>query len=246
LDANPSSPPAEVAPAPPAPPTPVAPPPPPQPPPPPSVAPPPQPPPLSAAPSAPVDALELAGPAELVATNPREARLCATASSPDWLYLGGLVVLDGGAIWLGSSPWMKYQVSSPVARMTGPAVIGLTWGATVGGAWLALPKCSAQWVPRPTPGGRVSDPWPLALSLALLAGATAPIVDGIAVGFNLPIQWTTAEREIHLVVAGVAGFGGALLPYLLPPKTWAAAREIERLQIATDGRGVFLGYGGSF
>jgi hypothetical protein len=190
--------------------------------------------------------LELAGPAELGATNPREARLCEAASSPDWLYLGGLVALDVGSIWAFSADWMKYHVSNEVARLTGPAAIGLTWGATVGGAWLALPKCSKEWVPRPTPGGRVSDPWPLALSLALLAGATAPIVNGIAVGFSLPVQWSTTERELHLVVAGVAGFGGALLPYLLPPKTWAAAREIERLQIAADGRGVLLGYRGSF
>lgn len=187
-----------------------------------------------------------AAPADLAPRSGREARLCETASRLDWLYLGDLVVLDADAIRTGSSSWMKYRVSNDVARLAGPAMIGLTWGATVGGAWLALPKCSPQWVPRPSLEGRVSDPWPLALSLALLAGATAPIVNGIAVGFNLPTQWTTAEREIHLVVAGVFGFGGALLPYLLPPKTWSAARELERLQIATDGRSAFVGYSGSF
>jgi hypothetical protein len=156
------------------------------------------------------------------------------------------VVLDAGAIAFGTvGGWMKYQVWRP-ARFAAPAMIGLTWGATVGGAWLALPKCSAQWIPRPTPGGRVGDPWPLALSLALLAGATAPIVNGIAVGFTLPGDEPTFERAMHLVVAGVFGFGGALLPYLLPPKTWSAARELERLQVGADGRGVFVGYRGSF
>jgi hypothetical protein len=140
---------------------------------------------------------------------------------------------------------MKYGVSN-VVTFAVPTMIGLTWGASIGGAWLALPKCSPQWVARPTPGGRVGDPRPLALSLALLAGVTAPIVNGIAVGFNLPREWSTEERAAHLIVAGVAGFGGALLPYLLPPKTWSAARELERLEVSADGRSAFVGYRGSF
>jgi hypothetical protein len=52
---------------------------------------------------------------------------------------------------------------------------------------------------------------------------------------------------MHLVVAGVAGFAGALLPYLIPPRTWAAARELERLRFEVDGRGnPFVGYVGTF
>ena len=107
---------------------------------------------------------------------------------------------------------------------------------------------------RRRPARATSAPsWPLALSLALLAGATAPIVNGIAIGScygtaelcqgGLPANWTTFEREMHVVTAGVAGFGGALLPYLLPPSTWSAARELERLRFGADGRGnVFVGY----
>ena len=88
--------------------------------------------------------------------------------------------------------------------------------------------------------------WPVALSLALLAGATAPIVNGIAIGTfcaapacqgGLPADWSTFEREMHVVVAGLSGFGGALLPYLLPPSTLSAARELDRLRVGADGAG---------
>ena len=145
-------------------------------------------------------------------------------------------MLDAGAMWAGSSDAIK-NADSVLVRMTGPAMIGLVWGATVGGAWLALPKCSPEWIGE-TPregGGRAS--WPLALSLALLAGATAPVVNAIAVGNTQPVEWTTLEREMHVVTAGLAGLGGALLPYLIPPRTWAAARELDRLRFETDGRG---------
>jgi hypothetical protein len=184
-------------------------------------------------------------PGDIYPRGSREARLCDVASSPDWLYLGGLLVVDTGAIALGSSRGVKYSASIPV-RMTGPALIGVSWGATVGGAWLALPKCSPQWVGEPPREGAIRADWPLALSIALLAGVTAPIVNAIAIGYNLPVQWTTFEREMHLVAAGVAGFGGALLPYLLPPRTWAAAREIDRIRLGADGHGAFIEYGATF
>ncbi len=184
-------------------------------------------------------------PGDIYPRGSREEKLCATASQPDWLYLGGLALLDAGAIWAGSSEAIKYSDSIPV-RITGPAMIGLTWGATVGGAWLALPKCSPHWVGETPREGAVRESWPLALSFALLAGATAPIVNGIANGSNLPQSWSTVEREMHLVTAGVLGFGGALLPYLLPPRTWAAARSLDRLRFGFDARGGFVGYAATF
>jgi hypothetical protein len=131
-------------------------------------------------------------------------------------------------------------------------MVGLAWGATVGGAWLALPKCEAHWVTAPPREGDVRASWPVALSLALLAGASAPIVNAIGVGNcsdptrcqeGLPASWDTNERALHVVVAGLAGFGGALLPYLVPPRTWSASREIEHLRFGADARGnVTLGY----
>ena len=185
-------------------------------------------------------------PGDIYARNKREAELCETASRPDWLYLGGLVALDVGAIWGGSSDAVKASSSIPVRGVLGPGIIGLTWGATVGGAWMALPQCSSTWVGAPPPEGQVRERWPLALSLAILAGVTAPVINGIAIGFDLPVAWSTFEREMHLVAAGVAGFAGAFVPYLIPPSTWSAARELERIRVSGDGHSAFVGYGREF
>jgi hypothetical protein len=52
---------------------------------------------------------------------------------------------------------------------------------------------------------------------------------------------------MHVVVAGIAGFAGALLPYLAPPRTWRAARELHRIRFGADGRGqAFLSYSAPF
>lgn len=188
-----------------------------------------------------------AAPGDIYPRGSREKQLCDEASHPDYLYLGGLLALDVAGIWYGSSPEVTYSSSIPL-RMTGPLAIGLVWGATVGGAWMALPKCSPHWVGETPREGAVRATWPLALSLALLASATAPIVNGIAINsYALPLSWTTFEREMHLVVAGVAGFGGALLPYLLPPRTWSAARELDHLRFGADGRGdAYVSYAVAF
>jgi hypothetical protein len=186
-----------------------------------------------------------AAPGDIYARNSHESDLCHSASHPDWFYLGGLLALDAGAIALGSSVAIKYASSEGV-RLLGPTMIGLTWGATVGGAWLALPKCSPTWVGESPREGAVRSSVPLAVALAVLAGATAPIINGIAVG-PLPTSWSTTESQIHIVVAGVAGLTGALLPYLLPPRTWAAARELEHLRVEVDGRGdPVIGFIGTF
>jgi hypothetical protein len=199
-------------------------------------------------------------PGDIYPRGPRERELCAAAGRPDWLYLGGLLALDVGAIALGTSQAIKYFAGSTpgavAVRLSGPAAIGLTWGATVGGAWLALPACDARWVGEMPREGAVRATWPVALSLALLAAATAPIVNAIAIGGcdassatcqgGLPADWTTLEREMHVVTAAIAGFGGALLPYVLPPRTWAAAREIDRLRFGAGGRGAYVGYAVAF
>jgi hypothetical protein len=205
----------------------------------------------------PPPALYADAPGDIYPRNMRERDICARAAEPDWLYLGGLVALDAVVFWAGVNPAIKYSTSIPI-RFTGPLMIGLTWGATVGGAWLTLPKCSAEWVVEAPREGRVRESWPLALSLAVLAGTTAPIINAIAFGNcsdphpqgcsgGLPGSWTTFEREMHVVTAAVAGFGGALLPYLLPPKTLRAARELDRLRFGYDGKnGGFVQYSLSF
>jgi hypothetical protein len=197
-------------------------------------------------PTPPATAAYAYAPGDIYPRTTRERELCARASHPDWVYLGALAVLDVGAVWFGSSDIFKYKVDN-IPRLGGPAMIGLAWGATMGGIWLALPKCSPDWVQGPAHEGNVHATWPLALSLALLAGATAPIVNGIAVGSNMPVEWSTGERAAHVVVAGFAGFLGALVPYVIPPRTWGAAREIEHIRVSTDARGgMLLGYALAF
>ena len=44
-------------------------------------------------------------------------------------------------------------------------------------------------------------------------------------------------------VAMGAGLVGSLIPYLLPPKPWAAKREIERIRLGEVAGGPFVSYG---
>ena len=181
-------------------------------------------------------------PGDIYPRGDRERELCFRASRPDWLYLGALAALDVGAVFYGTNGDLKYS-DSIVYRFTGPIAIGLAWGATIGGGWLALPKCDMRWVGEPAAEGDVGSSVPLALSLALLAGATAPVINATAIGYALPDNWSTLEREMHVVAAGLAGFGGALLPYLLPPRTWRAQRELMRIRLGTTAAGgPMLGY----
>lgn len=190
-------------------------------------------------PSPPAHTAYVYGPGDIYPRSDRERELCARASHPDWLYLTGLVVLDAGAVILGGTDPVKS--SGPYVSFVSPVVIGLTWGATLGGGYLALPKCSPEWVDVAPREGNVHANWPLALALALLSGATAPIVYGIAINVgDLPSDWSDENRALHAVAAGVMGFGGALLPYVLPPTTWRAAKEIERIRLGGDGRGGWM------
>jgi hypothetical protein len=184
-------------------------------------------------------------PGDIYPRSGREAELCASASHADYLYLGGLVALDAGAWVLDWDPSLQSSTTD-VARYVGPTAFGLTWGATLGGAWLALPKCDPHWVGEAPREGDVKDALPTALSIGLLAGATAPVIQGILIG-NGSSTLSTTERAMHLVTAGAAGFVGAFLPYLLPPRTWSAAREIERIRVGTgEHGGVTLGYALTF
>jgi len=209
---------------------------------------------LDALPPPPPPPAYVYAPGDIYPRGAREEELCAEASHPDWFYLGGLVALDVLGIYGGTRDTIKFSDSVPV-RFSGPVMIGVTWGATIGGGWLALPQCNPRWVATPPREGDVRASWPVALSLAALAGVTAPIVNAIAIGScytsscqgGLPADWTTFEREMHLVAAGVSGFGGALLPYLLSPRTWSAARELDRIRFGADARGnVFVGYSAPF
>lgn len=180
---------------------------------------------------------------DLYPRDARERELCSKASSPDWLYLAIPPVMVAGAIALDSQG-LKYQESAFV-RMLGPASVGLTWGFMFGGSYLALPKCSPTYVSTIPVDGDVRASWPLALAIAMFAGATAPVVVGIETG-PVPREWETIERSMRLITAGVTAFGAALLPYLLPPKTWRAMKEIKEIRAGATKDGFFVGVGVTF
>jgi hypothetical protein len=159
--------------------------------------------------------------------------------------VGGAVLADAGAVALDS---LFFQVqSSSGVRLIGPSLIGLSWGFTLGGGYLALPKCSPDFVRAPPREGGGPVSWPMAVSLSLLAAATAPVILGIETGEgNATLPWSTTERSMRLVLAGAGGALGAFLPYLLPPKTWRAAKELERIRAGADTRGALVSYAFTF
>jgi len=184
-------------------------------------------------------------PGDIYPRGDHERELCDTASHPDWWYLGALTLLNAGAITYGSVGGIQ-DSSSIVVRFTAPTFVGLAWGAGIGGGWLALPHCDPHFVGELPREGDVRANWPVALSLALLGGATAPMINGILVG-SQPQDWSTPERTAHVLTAGVAGFVGALLPYVLPPRSWSAAKELEKIRVGTGAGGGFsVGYTLSF
>jgi hypothetical protein len=172
---------------------------------------------------------------------PGEKELCSTASTFDWVYWGTTVLATVGSVALDVAT--IHTSNETAVRLTGPGLIGLTWGAVLGGGYLSLPKCEPGLVRSGPPEGDVHRVWPGAIAIALIAGATAPLVVGIETGTGTStLTWSTEERAGRLVTAGVAGFVGALVPYLLPPRTWRAARELERIRMGADTKGAFATY----
>lgn len=180
---------------------------------------------------------------DLYPRDAEERALCSKASTPDWLYMAVPPFLVAGAIALDSQA-LKYQESS-IVRMIGPFTVGLTWGTLVGSIYPSLPKCDAHWVPGAPVEGDVRATWPVATAFAMLAGATAPIVLGIETG-GLPTNWETIERSMRLITSGLAAFGGALLPYLVPPKTWRAMKKLQDIRAGATKDGFFVGVGFTF
>ena len=174
-----------------------------------------------------------------------EVELCAKASHVDWPYLGVLVALD--VVSIGADANFFQTQSSTGVRLLGPGFVGLTWGATVGGGYLAFPKCSPGFVSSAPPEGDVRQSWQLGAALALLAGVTAPPIVAIETGYGpVYVPWSTEERAARLITAGGAAFVGALVPYLLPPRTWRAAKELEHIRAGTTAGGGFVSYTLSF
>lgn len=174
---------------------------------------------------------------------PREIQLCEKASTFDWLYTGvmaaGLVASEYESIGL-----VKFS-EKPAVRLTGPALVGFFWGGFLSGGYLSLPKCDPMWAEGAPPEGNIRAVWPMAAAISLLATVTAPALDYVFLG-AVPVNWPVPERSARVFVAMGTGLAGSLFPYLVPPKTWAAKREIDRIRIGEVAGGPFISYGLTF
>jgi hypothetical protein len=173
---------------------------------------------------------------EMGPRNAAEKRLCERADRTDWLYIGGTLAAD--ALAIGADITVFNGSTAPGVRLTGASLVGLTWGATLGGMYLSLPKCDPTWIRHPTVEGAVRSEWPVALSLATLASLTAPVVVCLEQGTCSPSSRTgygANERALRVLLPMGFSFVGALVPYVLRPSTYRAAKELERLRVETDG-----------
>jgi hypothetical protein len=173
----------------------------------------------------------------------REIELCAKASHFDWMYTGTAALGVVSGIFVNTQ-YLK-QAEQPGVRMIGPAWIGLFWGGLLGGGYLSLPKCDPEWAYGPPPEGNIRADWPVAASIALIATATAPLMDYTFLGYVRP-EWQDWERTTRVFVAMGTGLAGSLLPYVLSPTPWAAKKEIERIRVGAVSGGPFLSYTTSF
>ena len=173
----------------------------------------------------------------------REIELCEKASGFDWQYTGTFLLGFLGSVYLNIGHLKHTQ--EPGIRLIGPGLVGFTWGGFLGGGYLSLPKCDPTWAPSVPPEGDVRASWPIATTIAILAGATAPVMDFTFLG-PVKQEWTVPERSARVFIGIGAGVIGSLFPYLLPPRTWTAKKEIERMRLQGIPGGAMLGWGTTF
>jgi hypothetical protein len=178
--------------------------------------------------------------------HPRQAReieLCAKASEFDWLYTGTAAVGTVGSVILNTQ--VLKQSGVPGVRLMGPGLEGLFWGLFLGGGYLSFPRCNQNWAYGPPPEGDIRATAPMAIIIAVVAGATAPAIDYTFLG-PVYTDWAVWERSMRIFVAAGTGVAGALLPYWISPRPWAAVREIEKIRMGVTSQGGFLSYTTSF
>lgn len=173
----------------------------------------------------------------------REIALCEKASSFDWQYTGAWFLGFLGSVYVNIG-YLKHT-NEPGLRLIGPGLVGFTWGGTLSGGYLSLPKCDPTWAPNIPPEGDVRASWPVAAAITVLAGAMGPIMDFTFLGPIKP-EWTVPERSARVFIGIGAGMLGALFPYVLPPRTWSAKKEIEKLRLEGIPSGAIVGWGTTF
>lgn len=169
----------------------------------------------------------------------REIELCEKASHFDWHYTGAFALGFAASIYVNIDR-LKHT-SEAALRLLGPGLVGFTWGGLLGGGYLSLPKCDPLWAYGPPPEGNIRKEWPIATAIAIIAGVTGPIMDYAFLG-PVKIQWAVEERSARVFVGAGAAVLGSLFPYILPPRTWAAAKEIERIRLQGTPSGAQISY----
>jgi hypothetical protein len=169
----------------------------------------------------------------------KEIELCAQAAEFDWKYTGGFALGTVAAVWANIDQLKHSPV--PGIRLIGPGLVGFGWGGLLSGGYLSLPKCDPNWAWGPPPEGDRRQVWPVALVIATLSAITAPAIDWIFLG-PIRVDWAVSERTGRVITASLAGAAGALFPYLVPPKTWRAAKEIERMRVEGLPGGAMASY----
>jgi hypothetical protein len=159
----------------------------------------------------------------------REIELCEKASHFDWQYTGTFAAGLMTSIYFDIGP-LKQRPEAPL-RLLGPTLVGFTWGGFLSGGYLSLPKCDPLWVGGEPPEGNVHVNWPLATTITVLSAVSAPFMDWTFLG-PPRFEWAVAERTARVFIAAGAGILGSLFPYLLPPRTWSARKELDRIRIA--------------
>lgn len=182
-------------------------------------------------------------PSDIRPRQTREADLCAKASQFDWVYTGGAMLGLIGSIYVNISH-LK-QAEEPGVRLIGPGAVGLFWGGFLSGGYLSLPKCEPNWAYGTPPEGNVRAHWPTAAAISMIATASAPALDWVFLGVPKP-DWTTREKSFRIFTGMAGGLVGSLIPYLLPPKPWAAKLEIERIRVGASADGGFVSWGTTF
>lgn len=170
---------------------------------------------------------------------PREVELCTRASSFDWQYTGAFAVAFGTSIWFNVKEFK--ESNSAAVRLAGPALVGFSTGGLLSGAYLSLPKCDPMWAEGPPPEGNVRSHIPLAIVISVVSTVMGPVFDYSYLG-PVKTQWPVFERSARIFVAGGTALLGSLFPYLLPPKTWAAKRQIERMRVEGTAGGAAVSY----
>lgn len=169
----------------------------------------------------------------------KEIELCEAASHFDWQYTGSFALGFAASLYANISP-LKNNGNVGM-RLLGPALIGFTWGGFLSGGYLSLPKCDPLFTQGPPPEGNVRSPFPLAVAITLVAGVTAPMMD---YGFLGPVKlfWAVEERSARVFVAAGFGMLGAIFPYILPPRTWSARKQLDRLHVDGTAGGAAMTY----